>query len=74
MTIERVEVGKTAKLLQSTAGHRPLSLMWRAIVEVCCQDTDRISWRGVMRIRRGQMGYPGAKSTTGLTDSVEGQI
>lgn len=32
MTIERVEVEKIANFLQGIAGHRLLSLIWRAIV------------------------------------------
>lgn len=74
MTIERVEEEKVARFLQSTVGHPPLSLIWRAIVEVCRQDIDRIRWTDVMRFLRGQMGYPGAQSTMGLTDFVAEQI
>lgn len=74
MTIGRVEVDKIANFLQGSAGHRPLSLIWRAIVELCRQDIDRISWRVAMRFSRGQMGHPGAKGTTGLTDSVAEKI
>lgn len=74
MTIERLEVEKIPNFLQGTAGHRLLSLIWRAIVGVCRQDIDRISWRVVMRFSRGQMGHPGAKSNAGLTDSVAERI
>lgn len=42
MPIERAKVGKTAKFLESTVGHRPLSLMWRAIVEMRGRDIDQL--------------------------------
>lgn len=47
MPIERAKVGKTAKFLESTVGHRPLSVIRRAIVGMSGREIDQLE--NVMR-------------------------
>lgn len=57
MPIERAKVGKTAKFLESTAGHRPLSLIRRAIVGMSGREIDQLEKCHAISLRPN--GVPG---------------